>query len=273
MKQNYFKSTILTILFFGWSALTLLYAQTSTVVFQADFNTANIEDPGTVGIRGSVAPLSWFETMPMEDPDGDGIYTLEVEFENIKQGDELLYKYVHDSLVWENDFGPISNRSVYLYDCDLTLDISIWNTLEKYAATSLLNEANIGSFWNWIYIIGNEKNKGLTAEKIGQQYAEFWGPLEWLDSPLILMDMEKTEQAKYTDGYFELIESTPNRLVYRAKKLWLYYFGEEGLIMNVSSEDMTTVFKTSSETLAKAKGWKINWEDEGGNFKVTIETE
>ena len=75
MKKNDFKSMILTILFFGWSALTLLYAQTNTVIFQADFNTANIEDTGTVGIRGSVAPLSWYETMQMEDPDDDGIYT------------------------------------------------------------------------------------------------------------------------------------------------------------------------------------------------------
>lgn len=35
----------------------------------------------TVGLRGSVAPLSWDVTLPAADPDGDGLYALAVPFE------------------------------------------------------------------------------------------------------------------------------------------------------------------------------------------------
>ncbi|MEM9998318.1 MAG: S41 family peptidase, partial [Bacteroidota bacterium] len=37
-------------------------------------------DGATVGIRGDIAPLSWEVSLPLTDPDGDGIYTAEVAF-------------------------------------------------------------------------------------------------------------------------------------------------------------------------------------------------
>ena len=75
----------------GILAFSSLQSQTCTVQFQANLSAAGIADPGTVGIRGSKAPLSWTETTTMTDPDGDGIYTLKLEFKNFKPGEAVLY--------------------------------------------------------------------------------------------------------------------------------------------------------------------------------------
>ncbi|WP_412061278.1 alpha/beta hydrolase-fold protein [Rubrivirga sp. IMCC45206] len=59
-------------------------AQTATLYATLDLRQPLADgwvDPGeTVGLRGSVAPLSWDATAPATDPDGDGLYTLAVPF-------------------------------------------------------------------------------------------------------------------------------------------------------------------------------------------------
>lgn len=272
MKTKINLSLMLTMLMFFFYGITELHSQTCVVTFQADLSGAEIENPATIGIRGSLAPLSWTETMIMEDKDGDGIYTLKVAFENILPGQEVLYKYVHGDVMWENDLiGGIGNRSVYLYEGKNKLPVDIWDQLDKYATTNLLEDEMIRNFWDWIYIIGSEKHNCLSPEEIGLKITAFWGSMEWMDSPQIILGWEKMTQAKHTDGYFETIENSPEKVVFKAKKTWLKYFGEEEQIMNITSDDMTRVFKTNTEATAMARGWKCNWEDEGEFFIVTIE--
>ncbi|PLW96326.1 MAG: hypothetical protein C0591_08970 [Marinilabiliales bacterium] len=272
MKTKIIKSLMLTILCTGCYGISLLHSQTCNVTFQADFSEAIIENPTTVGIRGSVAPLSWTETMIMEDKNGDGIYTLQVAFENFKPGTEASYKYVHGNVVWENDLlGAIGNRSIYLYEGKNKLPVDKWDHLDKYSSTSLLEAAITGKFWDWVYIIGSDKQNGLSPEEIGLKLTAFWGSMKWLESPQILLGWEKTSQAMYPNGYFETIENTPEKVVFKARKTWLNYYGDEDQIMNVTRDDMTLVFKTNTEAIAMAKGWKCKWEDEEDFFKVTIE--
>ncbi len=69
-----------------------LAAQPATLRATLDLRQAVADgwlDPaaGAVGLRGSVAPLSWATTRPAADPDGDGLYTLDVPFAVV--GDSL----------------------------------------------------------------------------------------------------------------------------------------------------------------------------------------
>lgn len=272
MKTNIIKSFMLTILVTGFYSISFLQSQTCVVTFQNDFSEVKIENPATVGIRGSVAPLSWTETTIMEDKDNDGIYTVKLEFANFKPGEEVLYKYVYGDVVWENDLsGSLGNRSVYLYDGKNKLPVNKWDHFDKYSSTTLLEQALENKFWDWIYIIGSNKKDGLTPEEIGLKYTAFWGSMDWLESPQNMMSWEKSSQAMYPNGYFESIENTPEKVVFKAKKTWLNYFGEEDKILNVTQDDMTRVFKTNTEATAMAKGWKCTWENDGDSFKVTIE--
>lgn len=86
------------------------------------------------------------------------------------------------------------------------------------------------------------------------------------------MNWEKITQAKFGNGYFEVIENTEEKVVYKARQTWLNFFGEEEQVKNVSPEDMTRFFKTKTESIAMARVWKLGWDDEGDDlFKVTIE--
>lgn len=271
-KTKIILSLILSLLFVGFYGIFQLQSQTCIVTFQADFSKVEIDNPATVGIRGNLEPLSWTESMIMEDKDGDGIYTLKVEFENIIPSQEVLYKYVYGDITWENDkLGAIGNRSVYLYEGKNKLPIDKWGHLDKYSSTNLLEVAIASKFWDWIYIIGSDKKDGLSPEEIGLKLTAFWGSMEWLESPQTLLGWERTSQAMYPDGYFEIIEDTPEKVVYKARKTWLNFYGDEDQILGVSKDDMTRVFKTNTEAIAMAKGWACVWEDEEDLFKVTLE--
>ena len=253
----------------AFSGTSLLEAQTSTIIFKADFSTANIEDPSTVGIRGSKAPLSWTETTVMKD-NGDGIYSLKLAFEDFKPGEEVLYKYVTGD-VWENDIGSVTNRAVYLYEGKTSLPADTWNKLERYTASGLLEDAIGDNFWHWIYIIGSDMKDGLSPEEIGLKFIAFWGSLDWITSPEMIMEWAKITQSKYGNGYFEEIEKSPGKVVYKFRKTWLNFFGEEEKVMNVSRDDMGKTFKALEEARALAKGWKCDWADEGEFVTITYE--
>jgi len=112
----------------------------------------------------------------------------------------------------------------------------------------------------------------LTPEEIGLKFVAFWGSISWLENPKWIMDIEKGYQAKFGNGYFEVIENTDEKVVYKARKNWLNFFGDEDHIQNVSRDDMTRVIKTKTQAIAMTRGWKFAWEDEGEELsKVTIE--
>ncbi len=93
----------------GGLALSLLVssslaaAEPSTVTFVIDMReeiAAKRFDPAkdAVGVRGGFAPLSWGETLPARDADGDGRYEVEVPFaERPFGGQPVIYKYKIDS--------------------------------------------------------------------------------------------------------------------------------------------------------------------------------
>ena len=272
MKTKTIKSLMLTMLLTTCFGIALMQSQTCLVTFQVDLNDVTIDDPTTVGIRGSVAPLLWTETMIMEDKNGDGIYSIKIEFENMLPGQEVLYKYVHGDVIWENDkFGAIGNRSLYLYEGKNKLPVDKWDHLDRYSSTNLLEAAAGNNFWDWIYIIGSEKQNCLSPEEIGIKITAFWGSMEWMESPQVIMGWERTMQAIEPDGNIEIIASSPEKVVFKAKKTWLKYFGEQEEVMNVTRDDMTRVFKTNTESIAMARGWKCEWKDEEEFFTVTIE--
>lgn len=75
----------LLLLFLGLAACTPVPETGHTVTFAIDMRPAMEAgwfDPATdsVGIRGSVAPLSWGETLAATDADGDGVYEATVAF-------------------------------------------------------------------------------------------------------------------------------------------------------------------------------------------------
>jgi hypothetical protein len=45
-----------------------------------------------VGIRGGLPPLSWQESLPMFDPDGDSLYSASVELETGQYGLEFKFE-------------------------------------------------------------------------------------------------------------------------------------------------------------------------------------
>lgn len=272
MKTKIMKLLVLTFLFTNCLGMLLLQSQTCLVTFQADFNDVIVDDPSTIGIRGSIEPLSWTNTMMMEDKDGDGIYSIKIEFEDIVPGQEVLYKYVYGDVIWENDmFGAIGNRTLYLYEGKNKLPVDKWDHLDKYSLTNLLEDETIKNFWDWIYIIGSEKQNCLSPEEIGLKITAFWGSMEWMDSPQIILGWERISQLKHSDGYFEIIENTTEKVTFKAKKTWLKFFGDQDEIMNVTPDDMSRVFKTNIEAMAMAKAWKCEWKDEEEFYIVSIE--
>ncbi|MEL6772398.1 MAG: S41 family peptidase [Bacteroidota bacterium] len=62
----------------------------------------------TVGIRGDTAPLSWEASLPLMDPDGDGVYAAEVAFPD--GTGRVAYKGVLEPEAGEAEWEPGSNR-------------------------------------------------------------------------------------------------------------------------------------------------------------------
>ena len=99
-----------------------------SVTFRVDMNgVEGIEGP--VGIRGSTAPLSWENTLPLKDEDMDGVYEGKVTFQpSVKP--EVAYKFVYGSITWElNDGG---NRLLFLDNHNETLPIAKWDERQSF---------------------------------------------------------------------------------------------------------------------------------------------
>lgn len=94
--KKWFPGTLF-LLFISFSSLL---AQNKVVTFNV--NTATI-DQGieSIEIRGHVAPLSWITTTAMGDEDGDGIYSVTVDFGNT-DSETVYYKYVLNGVFWED---------------------------------------------------------------------------------------------------------------------------------------------------------------------------
>ena len=76
-----------------------------TITFHLDLKKAlqNEHSFQSVGLRGSLPPLSWEKTTDLTDEDGDGIYTGTFTFPDLSKGRRVEYKYVLDG---EMEFDP-----------------------------------------------------------------------------------------------------------------------------------------------------------------------
>jgi len=276
MKPSIFRLTALIAFFVAFSGILSTEAQ-CVVTFQADMSGAEIEDGTIVGIRGNMAPLSWLETLPIEDPDKDGIYSVSVEFTDGKTGDRVMYKYMSGE-TWDVDrFGPGGNRVVTLCECELVMPVEKWDILDGFAYEILLEHANNSEFGTWVYIIGSAKKRGVSPEKATMEFIEFWGgDYSWIESPAQIMLEEQFNQQRYQQGYFKEIENTPERVVFKSRKVGAEFIRdrcEDGEWMGVSEEDITAIYKTWLETVTKEKGWSLDWKDAEENAIITIEVQ
>lgn len=246
------------------------------VTFLANFTDVELSDSAVVGIRGSIEPLSWTETYPMIESGNAGYYAVNIRFDSAEPGTTLLYKYVIDedtNTVWENDmYGSMGNRSyTFPYPGNVITDEK-WDNMNELNTEGLLEYSNASIFYNWLQIIGTAKKRGLTPEEIAAESMEFWkGTWDWLDDPVLLMEMDRADQARSPIGNFKIIKKSSSKYHYQIRKYWEQYLGEEGML-GVTSQDFFLTFKSISDLIAAEKGWSIITEDKGENIEIIITT-
>ena len=82
---------IICCLIFGLSLMSCVQqTHIKKVTFELDMRS--VADFETVGIRGDIKPLSWQETIVLNDIDGDSIYTTSLEFDTASN--QLNFKFV-----------------------------------------------------------------------------------------------------------------------------------------------------------------------------------
>ena len=124
----------------------------SLVTFQVDMREelSDVAPGSIIGLRGNPAPLDWAASIPMDDADGDSIYTATVDFGAVASGTEFAYKFVHhlpgaDSadVVWEDSVGagaPPYYGRVYTYGgVGETLPVDVWTGMGAGALQATLS--------------------------------------------------------------------------------------------------------------------------------------
>lgn len=98
----------------------------NTVTFSADMNAVldRVRDKMQIGLRGSLPPLSWQASIPMEDKNRDGIYSATVSFPNAAENAILEYKFIYDDITWELEG---ANRVLILGDRPQQSVYGHWN--------------------------------------------------------------------------------------------------------------------------------------------------
>ncbi|MEP7128947.1 MAG: nuclear transport factor 2 family protein, partial [Chitinophagales bacterium] len=98
----------------------------------------NVKDISTIGIRGSVLPLSWEKTYAMSDKDHNHIYETTITFEINTTDLRLEYKFMHDNASWEET----DNRLLTAGNSATVLKVAQWNdgpvkTMDQHAKDSI----------------------------------------------------------------------------------------------------------------------------------------
>lgn len=256
------------------SGVLLLKAQ-NTVTFQVDMTDTEITDGKVIGIRGNMAPLSWFSTLPLEDPNKDGIYTTTITFDEGHFGKRVMYKYMLGK-TWDLDhYGGFGNRVLTLSNCPIELPIDVWNKLNSFSYEFKLMDWNNENGNLWIYMISKGKEQGKSPEDITMEYLNFWaGDYSWITTPQMIMHMEEFDQSKYPNGFFEEIHNSPSKVSFKAGKVWIDFINNRsgnGEYMGVTADDLESTMKTFYMEVAKHKGWILDWKDKEDITLISIE--
>lgn len=268
------KTKLFTVLclFFG---VAVLGAQNHVITFKVDMSSLEVKNLENVGIRGSDAPLSWDKTYPMTDPDGDGVYTCTIEFDDIMPGSKLFYKFVYGDVVWENDlYAEAGNRSLYMMCNYYEAPVVKWNIIDDFSQEALLFDSDLTVLYHWLFIIGNGMQRGLTTDSIGKEYAAFFiDDYDWLTRPVYWMANARLGQEASPYGHFEEINVTHNVVEYKLRKVWGQYIqrmGKKGKLKGITEKEMTSVLMSFSETIISSKGWTYDWTEKGEYITIKI---
>ena len=124
VSTSVFYEIIVAVCLFGYPPF--IQAQSSCkVIFKVDMSAVKdqIRDKQTVGIRGSLAPLSWEQTFSLSDEDEDGIFTGILSFPSTDT--PLEYKYVYGNTTWE--LSHEGNRRLSLSSGQTLSQKDTWN--------------------------------------------------------------------------------------------------------------------------------------------------
>lgn len=236
------------------------------LTFKVDMNDVDLAESDAIGIRGSIAPLSWTETYPIEGPGEEGIYTVTVPFKDAEYGTPLEYKYTINDSIWDNDsYGEYGNRLASICCNNQILPVDKWNQHEGYDDKRLLESASWDTFMSWIFTLSKAKERGLSMEEVAQENVDFWG---WEPDenakPEVFLYMDEFFQAKSPSGHFEVLEHSPEKVEYIKNKDWeimLYQWNEKGVVKGVTAEEMTAMFRKMKEIYVSRNDWTLNWQD------------
>jgi len=246
------------------------------LTFSVDMSDVDIADTDTVGIRGSIAPLSWTDTYLMNGPDENGIYSVSIPFDSVRYGERLQYKYIVSDTVWDNDrYTRNGNRIATICCTEQVLPVDIWDKLDEFPFESLHESSSWDVLMSWIYTLARAKERGLSMQETAQEIVDFW---DWgIDEDAMLehyMIMDEFFQAKTQYGYFEIIEKSLSKVEYVKNKDWeimLYMWDESGVVKDVSAQDMTDMFREMMYIYVNQNGWTLNWQDlDDHKVKITI---
>lgn len=93
---------------------------------------AALKNPESIGIRGSLPPLSWEKTFSLKDDDGDGIFSAAISFPGTPPRQLIEYKYVYGDLSWEIDGSD--NRVLLTGENNKDDDPDKWNVSKPLTA-------------------------------------------------------------------------------------------------------------------------------------------
>ena len=184
------------------------------LTFTVDMSAVELADTDTVGIRGSIAPLTWTETCALHGPDENGYYSVTIPFKEEDYGKRLQYKYIVNSTIWDNDrYGMNGNRVVTICCNEQLLPIDEWDVLHEFAFEAFKESFSWEILSSWVYTLAKAKERGLSMEETAQEIVDFW---DWEPNPDATLEdfmiMDELYQAKSFVGYFEVIENTPDKV-------------------------------------------------------------
>ena len=271
MKQKIKAYQIIIMFLLGALLYFPINAQTE-LTFQVDMTQYDLKEGTSIGLRGSLEPLSWTSSVELKDPENDGIYSITIQFDGFKYGERLNYKYMAGE-IWERDlFGEAGNRVISLCTCSQVLPIDIWDTAE-FSLEILLLEANHKEFNLWLYLIAGGKKKGKTVDDVVQEYIDHWGAgFDWVQSPNDILTMEEFDQKRYADGLFEVMENTPGHVKFKMRNAFgnfIKKYSKDGTAAGVTIDEIIRVREIWFKKMAEAKGWEFEWVLDG--VDVTIE--
>ncbi len=267
MKKHYCIFVVLVL------TINLMVAQ-NKVTFTVDMS--KVKDAKNVGIRGSIEPLSWEKTLPMNGPNANGHYSVTINFKNDKKGKKLSYKYMNKDTIWDNNsFGTFGNRTCILLGVDQKLDVDTWNVLDKLDKDEFYNDVLADHFYGHVYLIHFAKKNNTSIKELAKERSEFWkGPDydNWKPMPQDMLNWARVNTNKYEGANFKELENKPGLVKYSFTKAWKSFMGKEAKIKDVTVKDIEDFYKASIELFANDKGMTVDWDGNGDEVIVTIKT-